>query len=119
MSEIIIVGYPKCTTCKRAEKFLSERGYEYSYRNIKEDKPSAEELRHWHKTSGLALKSFFNTSGILYREHKIKDKLADMSEEEQYALLASDGMLVKRPILLYRDKVLAGFKEERWLELLS
>lgn len=119
MSEIVVVGYPKCTTCKKAEKFLADKGYSYSYRNIKEDKPSLEEIIQWHKASGLPLKRFFNTSGMLYRELGLKDKLVDMSEDEQYALLASDGMLVKRPILLYQSKVATGFKEESWLDILS
>lgn len=118
MSEkILIVGYPRCTTCKKAEKFLEEKGIEYEYRNIKEENPSAKELEAWHKQSALPLKRFFNTSGQVYRGLELKDKLPDMTEEEQYKLLATDGMLVKRPILVSKEKVLVGFKEKEWEEI--
>ena len=93
---MLFVCYPKCTTCQKAEKYLKEKGLEYTVRHIKEDKPTLEELTAWYKLSGLPLKRFFNTSGMLYKELQLKDKLPNMSEEEQLALLATDGMLVKR-----------------------
>lgn len=111
---MLFVEYPKCTTCKRAKKFLDESSVEYEDRNIKEDNPTVDELKKWHKQSGLPLKKFFNTSGMLYKEMKLKDKLPEMSEEEQYELLATDGMLVKRPILVTDSTVCVGFKEEEW-----
>lgn len=110
----LLVLYPKCTTCQKAQKYVESKGVKVSVRNIKEDNPTAEELREWHKRSGLDLKRFFNTSGILYKELKLKDKLPDMTEEEMLALLATDGMLVKRPILVMEDKVLVGFREKEW-----
>lgn len=113
---MLFIHYPKCTTCKRAKKWLDERGVDYTERHIVEDNPTAEELKAWHEKSGLPLKRFFNTSGMKYRELGLKDKLKDMSEEEQYALLSSDGMLVKRPLLIYDDGVLVGFKEKEWEE---
>lgn len=113
---MLFVEYPKCTTCKKARKWLDQQGWEYTSRHIKEENPTAEELKEWHQKSGLPLKRFFNTSGALYREMGLKDKLADMSEEEQYALLATDGMLVKRPILAGENFVLTGFKEKEWEE---
>ena len=113
---MLFVEYPKCTTCKKARKWLDQQGWEYTSRHIKEENPTAEELKEWHQKSGLPLKRFFNTSGALYREMGLKDKLADMSEEEQYALLATDGMLVKRPVLVGEDFVLTGFKEKEWGE---
>lgn len=119
MSERIFVCYPRCTTCKKAEKWLSEKGIEAKVRDIKEDNPTEKELRQWHKKSGLPLKRFFNTSGLKYKELSLKDKLPSMSEEEQYKLLATDGMLVKRPILVDGDKVLVGFKEQEWQDALS
>ena len=103
---MLFVHYPKCTTCKRAKKWL----------DIKENNPSLEELKEWYQRSGLPLKRFFNTSGMLYKEMKLKDKLPEMSEDEQLALLASDGMLVKRPIVVTEDQVLVGFKEAHWEE---
>lgn len=116
---MLFIHYPKCTTCKRAKKWLDEKGVEYTERHIVEDNPTAEELKTWHEKSGLPLKRFFNTSGMKYRELGLKDKLKDMSEEEQYALLSSDGMLVKRPIIVTDDgKVLVGFKEKEWEEAL-
>ena len=108
------ICYPKCTTCQRAKKFLDEKGLSYEIRDIKADSPSAEEIRKWHKASGLPLKKFFNTSGLLYKEMNLKEKLGKMNEEEMYSLLASDGMLVKRPILVNGQTVLVGFKEEDW-----
>lgn len=113
---MLFIEYPKCTTCKKARKWLDEQGWDYTSRHIKEENPTAEELKEWHQKSGLPLKRFFNTSGALYREMGLKDKLADMSEEEQYGLLATDGMLVKRPLLIGEDFVLTGFKEKEWEE---
>ena len=111
---MLAVCYPRCGTCKKAVKWLEENGVEYTYRDIKLDNPSEEELRKWHAMSGLPLKRFFNTSGMLYKEMKLKDKLQDMSENEMFALLASDGLLVKRPIAVTDSKVLVGFKEAEW-----
>lgn len=115
---MLFVEYPKCTTCQKAKKWLDAQKVEYTDRHIKQENPTEEELKEWHKKSGLPLKRFFNTSGILYKEMGLKDKLASMSEEEQYALLATDGMLVKRPILVTEDSVLVGFKEKEWEERL-
>lgn len=114
---IKFVCYPKCTTCKKARDFLDENGVAYEMRDIKTDNPSYEEIKKWHEKSGLPLKRFFNTSGMLYRSMELKDKLPDMSEEEQLRLLASDGMLVKRPIAVSGDKVLVGFKPAEWAAL--
>ena len=111
---MLFVCYPKCTTCQKAEKYLKEKGVEYTVRHIKEDKPTLVELTAWYKLSGLPLKRFFNTSGMLYKELQLKDKLPAMSEEEQLQLLATDGMLVKRPLVVTEDFVLAGFKEKEW-----
>lgn len=108
------ICYPKCSTCKKAQKWLEEKGKKFEVRNIKENNPTSEEISEWHKASGLPLKRFFNTSGNLYKEMGLKDKLADMSEEEQIRLLSTDGMLVKRPILVEGDTVLVGFKAEEW-----
>lgn len=116
---MLFVEYPKCTTCKKAKKWLDTQGVEYTDRHIKEENPSLEEIKEWHAKSGLPLKRFFNTSGMIYREMGLKDKLPTMSEEEQYALLATDGMLVKRPIVVGEDFVLVGFKEKEWEEKLS
>lgn len=116
---MLFVEYPKCTTCQKAKKWLDENKIEYEDRHIKENNPSIEELKEWHKKSGLPLKKFFNTSGLLYKELKLKDKIPTMSEEEQYELLATDGMLVKRPIIVKEDKVLVGFKVEIWEENLK
>lgn len=113
---ITIVQYPKCSTCKKAVKYLQDNNVSFESRDIKEDNPSAEELKKWHEKSGLPLKRFFNTSGLKYKELGLKDKLAEMSEEEQYQLLATDGMLVKRPILVGDDFVLVAFKEAEWSE---
>ncbi len=114
---MLFVCYPKCSTCMKAKKWLEERGMEYELRDIKTDNPTAEELKTWWEKSGLPLKRFFNTSGNLYKEMKLKDKLPQMSEEEQIALLSTDGMLVRRPILVSGGKVLVGFKEKEWEEL--
>lgn len=111
---MIFLCYPKCSTCKKAQKWLDENGITYELRDIKESNPSFDELAEWYKKSGLPLKRFFNTSGVLYKSMGLKDKLADMTEEEQLRLLASDGMLVKRPIAINGDTVLAGFKETDW-----
>ena len=108
------ICYEKCSTCGKAEKWLQDKGIRYEKRPIKEENPTAEELRTWREKSGLPLKRFFNTSGQLYRSLNLKERLPDMGEEEQLQLLASDGMLVKRPILLAGDKVLVGFKEAEW-----
>lgn len=114
--KMLFVHYPKCTTCKRAKKWLDEHQISYEERDIKENNPSLEELKEWYQRSGLPLKRFFNTSGMLYKEMKLKDKLPEMSEDEQLALLASDGMLVKRPIVVTKESVLVGFKESQWEE---
>ena len=119
MSETVFVCYPRCTTCKKAEKWLADHGITVQVRDIKENNPTEQELRSWHEKSGLSLKRFFNTSGQKYRELELRDKLAAMSEDEQYALLATDGMLVKRPILVSEDAVLVGFKEKEWEKELS
>ena len=115
---MLFLWYPKCTTCQKAKKFLDERGVSYTDRHIKEENPTAEELRTWWKRSGLPLKKFFNTSGLLYKNMNLKEKLPNMNEEEQYALLATDGMLVKRPIVVTDTQVLVGFKEAEWEKLL-
>ncbi|MBP3360191.1 MAG: arsenate reductase family protein [Clostridia bacterium] len=112
------ICYPKCTTCQKAKKWLDDNNIEYELRDIKENKPGYEELKKWHEKSGLPLKKFFNTSGLLYKSMKLKDKLPAMSMEEQLELLASDGMLVKRPLLIDEDFVLAGFKSSEWEEKL-
>ena len=111
--------YEKCSTCQRAKKWLDANGIEYTERPIKEQNPTVEELKLWHQKSGLPLKKFFNTSGLLYKEMQLKDKLPKMSEEEQYALLATDGMLVKRPMVIGEEFVLVGFKEANWEEKLK
>ncbi len=112
------IYYPKCTTCQKAKKWLDEHNIEYTERHIVEENPSYEELKKWHKQIGIPLKKFFNFSGQLYREMKLKDKLPEMSEEEQLKLLSTHGMLVKRPIIVGNDNVLAGFKESEWESLL-
>lgn len=115
---MLFLEYPKCTTCKKAKKWLDEHGVSYEDRDIKLENPSADEMKHFHQLSGMPLKKFFNTSGILYKEMQLKDKLPTMTEEEQYELLATDGMLVKRPLVVGDDFVLIGFKEEAWAEKL-
>ena len=111
---MLFICYPKCTTCQKAKKWLCDNGVSFIERNIKENNPTLEELKAWHKQSGLPLKKFFNTSGLQYKALGLKDKLPTMSEEEQFQLLASDGMLVKRPILVDDNFVLVGFKEADW-----
>ncbi|MBE6829304.1 MAG: arsenate reductase family protein [Ruminococcaceae bacterium] len=110
----LFVCYPKCTTCQKAKRWLQENGIAYEERNIKEQNPTVEELKEWHRKSGLELKKFFNTSGLLYKSLGLSKKLPSMSEEEQFALLATDGMLVKRPILVDGGTVLVGFREAQW-----
>ena len=111
---MIFICYPKCTTCQKARKWLDENQIAYTFRDIKTENPSYEELAAWYKRSGLPLKKFFNTSGLLYKSMGLKDKLPGMSEEEMLRLLATDGMLVKRPLLVGDDFVLVGFKEAEW-----
>ena len=113
------ICYPKCTTCQKAKKWLDDNNITYDLRDIKENNPTLAELKEWHKKSGLPLKKVFNTSGLLYKSMQLKNKLADMSEEEQYKLLASDGMLVKRPIIVKDDTVIVGFKEKEYEEALK
>ncbi|RHP85486.1 arsenate reductase family protein [Roseburia sp. AM59-24XD] len=113
---MIFICYPKCSTCQKAKKWLDEHDIVYNERHIVEENPTYDELKEWHKKSGLPLKRFFNTSGLLYKEMKLKDKLSEMSEEEQLKLLATNGMLVKRPIVVGDDMVFVGFKEAEWTE---
>ena len=113
------ICYPKCTTCQKAKKWLDDNKIEYELRDIKLDNPTLEELTEWYKNSGLPLKKFFNTSGLLYKSLELKDKLPTMTEEELLNLLATDGMLVKRPLLIGQDFVLVGFKEAEWKEKLN
>ena len=115
---MLFVEYPKCSTCRKAKKWLDEHNLEYVDRDIVKDNPQADELKEWYNQGNLPLKRFFNTSGKIYREMKLKDKLADMSEDEQFELLATNGMLVKRPIIVTDDVVLTGFKEAEWEEKL-
>ncbi|HIS52574.1 MAG TPA: arsenate reductase family protein [Candidatus Onthomonas avicola] len=116
---MLFLCYPKCSTCQKARRWLDERGLAYDVRDIKTDNPTADELRDWHRKSGLPLKRFFNTSGLQYKALGLKDRLPVMTEEEQYALLATDGMLVKRPLLLDGETVLVGFREAQWAEALQ
>jgi len=111
---MLFIEYPKCSTCRKAKKWLDDHGAAYDDRNIKEENPTAEEIARWRETSGLPLRKFFNTSGLLYKSMNLRDRLPSMSEEEQIALLASDGMLVKRPILVTEKTVLIGFREAEW-----
>ncbi len=111
---MLLIEYPKCTTCQKAKKWLDAHNIAYEDRHIVENNPSYEELKEWYEKSGLPLKKFFNTSGILYKEMQLKDKLPDMSEEEQLKLLASNGMLVKRPLVVDGATVLTGFREAEW-----
>lgn len=119
MKRVLFVEYPKCSTCKKAKKWLEDKGIEFEDRHIVEQNPTQEELKEWHAKSGMPLKKFFNTSGQLYRQMGLKDKLVSMSEEEQFELLASDGMLVKRPVLVTEETVLTGFKEADWEKALQ
>ena len=116
---VLFVEYPKCSTCQKAKKWLDQRGVEYKDRHIKEQNPKEEELREWHARSGPPLRKFFNTSGMLYKSLQLKEKLPQMSEEEQLRLLATDGMLVKRPLIVMEDRVLVGFKEAEWEKALT
>ena len=113
---VLFLEYPKCTTCKKAKAWLESNSVSFDDRHIVEQNPTAEELKAWWQMSGLPLKKFFNTSGLLYKELKLKDKLPEMTEDEQYKLLASDGLLVKRPIIIKGDFVTTGFKEKEWEE---
>lgn len=114
---MLFICYPKCTTCQKAKKWLEGHNINYTERHIVEDNPSYDELKEWHSKSGLSLNKFFNTSGLLYKEMKLKDKLPVMSEDEKLKLLATNGMLVKRPLIVSGDTVLVGFKEEQWKNL--
>ena len=114
---MLFICYPKCSTCQKARKWLEEHGVEYTERHIVEENPTYDELKKWHEMSGLALKKFFNTSGMLYKEMQLKDKLPAMSEDEQLQLLATNGMLVKRPLLVTDDTVLVGFNEAEWAKI--
>ena len=116
---MLFLEYPSCTTCKKAKAWLESKGLEFTARHIKEENPTAEELSGWQEKSGLELKKFFNTSGLVYKDLGLKDKLPTMSREEQLDLLASNGMLVKRPIVVTEDAVLVGFKEKDWEKLLQ
>lgn len=111
---MLFICYPRCTTCKKAQKWLDDNGLHYELRDIKENNPTYKELKTWYAKSGLPLKKFFNTSGLLYKSMELKDKLPTMTEDEQLKLLATDGMLVKRPILVNEDTILVGFKEADW-----
>lgn len=115
---MLFVYYPKCSTCRKAKKWLEENNLEFKEKDIVEDNPTVEELKEWYEKSDLPLKRFFNTSGMKYRELKLKDKLPDMSEDEQLELLATDGMLVKRPVIVTDDVVLIGFRQKEWEEKL-
>ncbi len=115
---MLFIEYPKCSTCRKAKNWLDENGIEYTDRNIKEENPTYEELKEWYGRSGMPLKKFFNTSGLLYKEMKLKDRLPSMSEDEQLKLLASDGMLVKRPLAVTEQAILTGFRESEWKEKL-
>ena len=116
---MLFVYYPRCSTCQKAKKWLDENNLKYTERHIVEDNPTYEDLKDWYSRSGLPLKKFFNTSGLLYKDMKLKDKLPGMSEDEQLKLLATNGMLVKRPVLVNGDTVLLGFKEAEWAEKLK
>ncbi|MCF0128631.1 MAG: arsenate reductase family protein [Pseudobutyrivibrio sp.] len=115
---MLFIHYPKCSTCQKAKKWLDENKIEYTERHIVEQNPSYDELKEWYDKSGLPLKNFFNTSGLMYKDMQLKDKLPRMSEEEQLQLLATNGMLVKRPMVVTDEAVLAGFKEAEWADKL-
>ena len=116
---MLFIHYPKCTTCQKAKKWLDENNIKYTERHIVENNPSFEELKQWYEKSGLELKRFFNTSGLMYKEMQLKNKLPEMSEEEQLRLLSTNGMLVKRPIVVCDETVLVGFREAQWTEQLK
>jgi len=116
---MLFLCYPKCTTCQKAKKWLEEQKIEYTERHIAEQNPTYDELKEWYGKSGLPLKKFFNTSGLLYKEMQLKDKLVTMNEEEMLKLLATNGMLVKRPLMVNGEDVLVGFKEAEWSEKLK
>ena len=116
---MIFICYPKCSTCKKAKKWLDEHNVEYTERHIVENNPTYDELKEWFNKSGLPIKRFFNTSGLLYKEMKLKDKLPTMSEDEQLQLLATNGMLMKRPLIVGENIVLTGFKENEWSEAIK
>lgn len=116
---MLFIEYPKCTTCQKAKKWLDDNKIEYTDRHIKEDNPTYDELKDWYEKSGLPLKKFFNTSGLLYKSMSLKDKLPAMTEDEQIKLLATDGMLVKRPIIVSDNVILTGFREKEWAEKLK
>ncbi len=118
MEKLLFLCYPKCSTCQKAKKWLMEHQVEFTERHIAENNPTYEELKSWYQQSGLPLKKFFNTSGLIYKEMKLKEKLPTMTEEEQLELLATNGMLVKRPLVICKNKVLTGFKEAEWEESL-
>ena len=114
---ILYLEYPKCSTCQKAKKWLETNNINFEQRDIVKQNPTKEELKLWHEKSGMPLKRFFNTSGLVYKELHLKDKLKDMTEEEQYALLATNGMLIKRPIIVAENIILTGFKEAEWEKL--
>lgn len=114
--KVTFIEYPPCSTCKNAKKWLNDHGIEHIDRHIKENNPTADELRVWHQKSGLPLKRFFNTSGLLYKDLHIREKLPHMTEEDMYSLLATDGMLIKRPVVIGDDFILVGYKEFEWSE---
>ncbi len=116
---MLLICYPRCSTCKKAQNWLDEHKIKYTYRHIAEENPSYEELKEWYEKSGLPLRRFFNTSGMLYRDMQLKDKLPEMTDEEQLKLLATNGMLVKRPLIVKGNAVLVGFKEADWEEKLK
>ncbi len=116
---MLFIEYPKCTTCQKARKFLVDNNVDFTARHIKEDNPTYDELKLWYEKSGLPLKKFFNTSGLLYKSMNLKNKLPEMSEDEQLKLLSTDGMLVKRPILITDTKILVGFRENDWLDAIK
>ncbi len=116
---MLLMEYPKCSTCQKARKWLDDNGFTYESRHIKENNPTYEELKEWYTQSGLPLKRFFNTSGLLYKSMGLKDKLPSMTEEEQLKLLATDGMLVKRPLVISEEAILTGFREKEWAEKLQ
>lgn len=115
---MLFIEYPKCSTCQKAKQWLIDNGIEFADRNIREQNPNYDELKEWYARSGLELKRFFNTSGLLYKSMNLKDRLPEMSEDEQLKLLASDGMLVKRPLIITDKAILTGFREKEWAEKL-